>query len=154
MNDKNSCYFPTKDTKNLSEIYQYVLYQPKERLINPDAAQWLYFEMSLDEIENRMGWWCNIWAYENNGYELIARRKCTGYKDKNKKLLFWHDIVKDYFGRLFIIEPCKGAFHMQRIKLFKDGGYHKDSCYLYAMYSENSYEIIGNIYENKELLED
>jgi uncharacterized phage protein (TIGR01671 family) len=91
---------------------------------------------------------CNI----GSGVKGVELMQCTGFKDKNGTLTFWGDIVKDKLGRIYIIEPCAGAFHLQQIKLYKDGGYNRTTCYNYTMYSEKDFEIIGNIYENKELL--
>ena len=136
MNDRFKCRVWNKKLNRMEEVISIGIFRdPFERLA-----------ISTDTEDGQ------IWYYGND-CDNILLMQCTGFVDKNNKLLFWDDIVKDDFGRIFIIQPCKGAFELQSIKLFKDGGYHKDSCYNYTMYSETAYEIIDNIHENPALLE-
>jgi len=79
--------------------------------------------------------------------------QCREHKDKNGKILFDCDVVMDDLGRIYIIEPAIGTFQLQQIKWLKDGGHVKFSCYNDSIFSSNYFEIIGNIYENPELLE-
>jgi len=92
-------------------------------------------------------------CYDHIGEHDAKFMQYTGFKDKKDEDLYEFDIVQDGFKRLFIIEPCQGGFHLQEIKLFKDGGYTKTNCYTSSMYSKDYFVIIGNIYENPELLE-
>jgi len=85
-------------------------------------------------------------------FEDCELMQCREYKDKNKKLLYDGDIVVDFSKRIFIVEACKGGFHLQQIRKFVDGGYANDSCYTSAMFSEEYCEIIGNIHEYPQLL--
>lgn len=92
--------------------------------------------------------------------------QCTGLKDKNGKFIFEGDIVR-VDGNLFEIVYEIGSFmiatktNCASIHQFK--GYWNDNVYplsqLYFEYKNeefaiNNLEIIGNIYENPELLEE
>ena len=73
--------------------------------------------------------------------------QCTGLKDKNGKLIYELDIVKinDYN------RPIEVRFKGLGFELYRSPdnlvGYHNDK------YFPESIEVIGNIYENPELLE-
>lgn len=69
----------------------------------------------------------------------------TGVKDKNGKKIFQSDVVKDYFGHYETIEfgqsncdCCNGVY----------GFYTDGDC----MRRPENYEVVGNIYENSNLL--
>lgn len=72
--------------------------------------------------------------------------QCVGLKDKNGKLIYESDILKiDEISRLVVVR-FKGI----SFELFAEPtnlvGYHNDK------YIPEDCEIVGNIYENKELL--
>lgn len=68
----------------------------------------------------------------------------TGLKDKNGKEIYEGDIAKESGGDIRKIEYKRGGFFNQSIK--------HDWNYPLFMCPEITFEIIGNIYENPELL--
>jgi uncharacterized phage protein (TIGR01671 family) len=92
---------------------------------------------------------------ENDGgrYSVRADSICqfTGLKDKNGKEIYSGDLIRQH-GTLYEILPCVGGFECQIWKEFKQGGAEKGSVYIFSCLLDTSCEIIGNIYENPELL--
>jgi len=76
-----------------------------------------------------------------NGYELIGRDKYTGLKDKNKKEIYERDIVKVINDKGREVEFPEFWCFLNRLG---DGNLKKN---------QQRTEVIGNAYENPELME-
>lgn len=73
----------------------------------------------------------------------------TGRNDKNGKEIYDGDILKDDYGKKYKVKyyECYAAFTLVHINTI--------ICDYIGIYdTENNFEVIGNIYDNKELLEE
>lgn len=100
---------------------------------------------------------CNMPFTPNN--DLYDIQFCTGLKDKNGKLIYEGDIVREYFGETgtYQVVFCKYTARFEFANL-------DDEDYDWQMYSQQfegmaehqgistDLEIIGNIHENPELV--
>jgi len=102
----------------------------------------------------------SILSFSHEGYELVAGYypengdyyelellQFTGLKDKTGKAIFEGDIVKDAYGYLFEINYKEGyaRFNFRRITGITNG----EMTWHILLFGG---EVIGNIYENPELL--
>lgn len=83
-------------------------------------------------------------------------QQCTGLRDKNGKLVYFDDLVKNKWGQIckVIMQTDKqnyGRVILQNVKYLNDEA-HKNNIFIPAAINESV--IIGNIYENPELLEE
>ena len=113
------------------------------------------------------------YAYGESGadeyYDTVTLNQCTGLKDKNGRLIYEGDIVRLFCDEFENIHTVKfGDFAMYSLDFQTE--YEKGSTAVYGYYlgglkypiplsisldtSGMQIEVIGNIYENKELLND
>ena len=112
--------------------------------------------LNIDDSEYRIATSClqgdvkellNVCAYEVNQSTIC---QCTEINDKNGKLIWENDVVK---GKYY--DNGKSHRHIGQVKYIYEAykvvgvkqytGYHA--------HLDGSYEVIGNIFDNKELLE-
>ena len=115
-----------------------------------DNGEWAYGNLIQRKI-----WSSEIYVIrvEDNGfdayeeYEVIPETvgQCTGLKDKNGKWIFENDIVT---------MPAYRGGRTKSVVYFKNGKFAVDgSNYAFKDICPKNMEVIGNIYDNKELLE-
>ena len=80
------------------------------------------------------------------GCSIVARREYTGLKDKNGKEIYEGDILKHDNCWLATVGFDCGAFYWQAQCYKLEAQDWQDATY-------RDFEVIGNIYENPELLE-
>lgn len=128
-----------------------------------DTGEWVYGLPSCDEdgeIEE-----IEVWSEDDiNFYSVDPETicQCTGLKDRNGKLIFENDIVKDLFSdtaapiRYGSYQSCFDSTKVEHVGFYVDWSgkynknYKKDLGYWIHMVDA---EIIGNAIDNPELLE-
>ncbi|MBP3514021.1 MAG: hypothetical protein J6J74_06040 [Elusimicrobiaceae bacterium] len=110
--------------------------QTKE-VIYVDCLYW-FEENGIHGIEDGIG---------KGPYEHYHILQCTGLRDKNGRLIYEGDLLKDdkqQIGKVFY-QTSSARFVINWRML--DGSFETDDCFGYGV-------VIGNIHENSELLED
>lgn len=123
-----------KRTDNGEWVYGNYVYRPK---LNGE-----HYIVTYNAAGSNM--WCMV------DPETVG--ECTGLRDKNGKLIFEGDIIKipdDYdeygmnAGEIYQIYFCCGGFRLKPKRSDARGYWFED---------DNTFEVIGNIHDNPELL--
>ena len=96
----------------------------------------------------------NAYLLRRVSFDDVELMQYTGLKDKNNKEIYEGDIVKykfPYDRRLKHISP---VFYMESQASYGVLDIYKNGIPLYTISANNYFEVIGNIYENKNLLEE
>ncbi|HEV0026025.1 TPA: hypothetical protein VW660_000681 [Streptococcus pneumoniae] len=123
------------------------MYQPNEVMVG-NGDIWIIDEDSV----------AGEWIVNND----IHLMQSTGLKDKNMVEIFEGDVISRNSGMPSVVKFGKWIYEEDFGYKIKNIGFHLNSSYdddesFQAMDYEDirkNYEIIGNIYENPELLED
>lgn len=124
--------------------------------------------MVYDNEDDTYGYWdgcCNSnvgmvnTILNSKWYKQYEFMQYTGLKDENEKEIYEGDIIDfsydmfvgnfDTFVAKGVVVFDEGAFY---VELFENERTTKDEAYLLYSINTDSIEVIGNIYENKDLL--
>ena len=74
-----------------------VFFKDKKYHIAENCAEFIYIDLTVDDIEEHGEVWKDLVKVRNN-YNFIKRFRCTGAKDKTGALIFEGDIVETKIG--------------------------------------------------------
>lgn len=103
----------------------------------------------------------------NKKFEIVYKRQFTGLKDKNGKEIYEGDVIfnsnrtlitMNEDKRLYVVKWQDGEYNNQQTWLQKNPGFIFEKIivdgkkYMDLIFSKEQIEVIGNIYENPELI--
>lgn len=134
----------------------------KEMIYNAEIAyDGMNYNTSWQIGKNTNDGWVDCFGYYLDYPEDYEVMQSTGLKDKNGKLIYEGDIVNQIYEDETIYK-CEVVYNNCSFQLKhiedKNKNYINTPMYCYAInylghYTEKRLEVIGNIYENKSLLE-
>ena len=125
-----------------------------------DRGAW-YYGLPLSKVKNDT---VAFNSFDGNYYDLFADAKTlgqyTGLKDKNGQKIFDGDIIKQTYGEFLngkqrYIYYCIAYSEDDRcLRAFANGltGYSLSVCFARYVINEKGLEVIGNIWDNADLL--
>lgn len=124
----------------------------KFRVYDKEKNMWTNFKI-LDNTIYFMDKNTGVWFHEKyKAKGRFALMQYTGIKDKNDVEIYEGDILKynfPYDGRLKHISPVS---YLDTQASFGIVDFYGNNIPLYDIPTNNYFEVIGNIYENEELL--
>ena len=115
---------------------------------NDVEKKYFIFEPDLISVDGT----ARAYAYGESGtdeyYDTVTLNQCTGLKDKNGKLIYEGDIVKIFH----VSGTMQGKYFFDVVE-WNDLMCRFDTKNYGIIYDDDVYEVIGNIYENPELME-
>ena len=125
----------------------------KEMIYNAEIAyDGMNYNTDWQLGDNQNDGWVDCFGYyldyEHKDYEIM---QFTGLKDKNDTLIYEGDILKQPDGIIDYVYWSDGCYIHNGTAIT-----NYDICYQGDTWAKevNTHEVIGNIYENEELLED
>lgn len=114
----------------------------------------IYYCNGFIKTKNKIEFKSKNKRYNFYSCSLKSIDQCIGLKDSKNNLIYEKDIVKFYFDKDEIIaiiewDNNESCFYLNTTDYFKDK-YITD----YEITKQEKYEVIGNIYENKKLLQE
>lgn len=105
-----------------------------------------------EQIKENAGW---LLFPNNSNINDIEIERCTGFKDKNVKLIYEGDIIKTIDGNGVVYRRQDGCFAIRNDNyIISKGGFCPfDISISFYLRNKEALEIVGNIHNNPELLE-
>ena len=118
-------------------------YLNSNKLVYNDGT---YTQVSTKQLPS--GEYISYILYDWNTSEIIPEQ-CTGLKDKNGKLIYEGDIVRE-FEKISVV--CFGGGDYPYSFILKHPRFYRGYALLNYGYMRQEIEVIGNIHENADLL--
>ena len=117
-----------------------------------DGKEWLYGDLVHSADMNR----CAILVSDKESYdecEIIPETigQFSGLYDCNKKEIYEGDILKWITGKMYVVKFWTGMFYAS-VEECNDGIFGGFPLHALTEHEEGKCEIVGNIYDNTELL--
>lgn len=140
----------------MKDRFKFRLYDKEKGLMLYEDSEILRTEKVYEYEEL---WWANVAFpikaisrfFDYNSEERFVLQQCTGLKDRNGKLIYEGDLLKTRFGLILKVywREQSAMFWLETLD-----GVIPFTFYAKQQLDGDLMEIIGNIYENKELLEE
>lgn len=125
--------------------FRYVFKHPKTKEVQTAI-------ITIDDMERND--WSKTFKWDSLRFELVARQRYTGLRDKNGKEIYEGDIWRNDVS-MYVVFWSKEYAGFRAKVVQSDYALIKGLTFTLRQYTEdvNVVEVIGNIYENQELLE-